>query len=154
MNKQTLVIGVGNVYRGDDGAGPAVARSFSAGPADNLRVCEQSGEGAALIDAWHGADAVYVIDAVDAGSEPGAVFRFDASAQSLPACFFAYSTHAFSVAEGIELARVLRQLPPRLVVYGIQGASFKAGAHLSVPVQLAVARVADRIREELKACDA
>lgn len=149
-----MVIGVGNSYRGDDGAGPAVARRFTAQRLDGLRVCEQSGEGAALIEAWQGADAVFVIDAVDAGAEPGAVFRFDASEQSLPSRFFAYSTHAFSVAEGIELARVLRRLPQRLVVYGIQGESFSDGAGLSGPVQRAVNRVADRIGEELQARDA
>ena len=62
-----VVIGIGNEYRRDDGAGLVVARRIRAA-APGLRVREESGEGAALIEAWRGAEIVVLCDAVHSGS--------------------------------------------------------------------------------------
>jgi hypothetical protein len=52
--------------------------------------------------------------------------------------------------EGIvELGRALNHLPPRCVIYGIVGASFSRGAALSRPIEIAVADVAERLRNEI-----
>lgn len=56
------------------------------------------------------------------------------------------------IPEAIELARVLDELPPRLIVYGIEGAEFEAGAGLSSAVAAAVAEMIDRIEEEGAIC--
>jgi len=61
----------------------------------------------------------------------------------------AISTHAFSVAEAVELARALNQLPPRLIVYGIEGKNFDSCVGLSPEVKLAVEEVFCRVKEEL-----
>jgi hydrogenase maturation protease len=114
--RQILVIGLGNDYRGDDAVGRVVARRLKTIEGDNVRVVEESGEGAALIEAWKGADFVVLIDAVHSGGAPGTIHRFDADAQPIPSRFFHYSTHAFSVAEAVELARALGQLPAKLIV--------------------------------------
>ena len=68
-----------------------------------------------------------------------------------PTAFFNYSTHAFSVAEAVELARVLHQLPPHLTVYGIEGGNFEAGMGLSPDVEGAVAAVIAQVVSELHA---
>src|SRR6516225_3943134 len=109
--RQILVIGLGNDYRGDDAVGRVVARGLKAIGADNVRVVEESGEGAALIQAWKGADFVIVIDAVHSGGAPGSIHRFDAESQPIPSSFFHYSTHAFSIAVAVELARALIYSP-------------------------------------------
>ena len=79
-----LVIGVGNAYRGDDGAGPAVIALLKVEelPGVQLLVCD--GDCSALLDAWHEAGAVVLIDAVSSGAPPGTIYRFDALAQALP----------------------------------------------------------------------
>src|SRR3972149_2149869 len=106
-----LVIGVGNEYRGDDGLGLFAVRQIKAKNLSNVTVIETSGEGAALIETWRSAGIVIAIDAVQSGAKAGTIHRFDASVEPLPGDFFHYSTHAFSLAEGIELARVLNLLP-------------------------------------------
>jgi hydrogenase maturation protease len=146
---KVLVIGVGNEYAGDDAVGRIVARHLTALTVGNLRVVEESGEGAALMEIWRRADFVIVIDAVSSGGAPGTVHRFDTAVQPIPAKFFRHSTHAFSVAEAIRLARVLNQLPNKLVVYGIEGKNFESGVDLSMEVTAAVDEVVGRIREEL-----
>ena len=146
-----VIIGVGNEYRSDDGAGIAVARRLRALFPSGVTILEESGEGAALIQAWQGATWVMLVDAVRSGASPGAIHRLDARAASVPTGFFHYSTHAFSVAEAVELARSLDQLPPHLLVYGIEGENFAAGAGLSPAVEQAVETVVERLAEEVRA---
>jgi hydrogenase maturation protease len=139
----TLVIGLGNSWRGDDGAGPAVARSLRDEVAARVHVYE--GEPVGLIDDWTSADAVIVVDAVSSGAPPGTIHRLDALSEPIPAALSQGSTHAFGLAETIELARALDRLPDRLTVYGIEGERFGAGDQLSAPVRGAV----EAVRREL-----
>jgi hydrogenase maturation protease len=140
-----LIVGLGNAWRGDDGAGTAVARALG----DDPRVLVHEGEPIALLDAWAGAAEVMVVDAVSSGAPAGTVHRLDAAAAPLPATVARGSTHAFGLAETIELARTLDRLPPRLMVYGIEGEDFLAGDELSAPVRAAVDAVRRELRERL-----
>ncbi|HYD29867.1 MAG TPA: hydrogenase maturation protease [Azospirillaceae bacterium] len=137
-----LIVGIGNRYRSDDGIGPWVADRLRAA---GLNAIEHSGEGAGLIDAWSGHDAVILVDAVQSGSPPGTIHRFDAATTELPKSFFRYSSHLFGVAEAIETARALGRLPTSLVVYGIEGALFAFGDALTPQVQEAGVDVANAI---------
>jgi len=147
---KTLVIGIGNEYRGDDAAGRLVARRLKGSLPAGAQVRECSGESAALMEAWQGFDRVYLVDAVEFQQAPGAIHRIAAHEREMPRDFFHTSTHAFSLAEAIELARALDQLPPQVFVYGIEGRWFESGQKLTPAVADAIARVADRILEELK----
>jgi hydrogenase maturation protease len=147
--RQILLAGLGNDYRGDDAVGLVVARRLKAIGGDNVRVVEESGEGATLIEAWKGADLVILIDAVHSGGVAGTIHRFDAETQPIPSRFFHYSTHAFSVAEAVELARALDQLPAKLIVYGIEGKTFDSGIGLSAEAEAAADEVLRRVREEV-----
>jgi hydrogenase maturation protease len=143
----TLVIGLGNSWRGDDGAGPAVARGLR--DAVLARVHAYEGEPVGLIEHWASADAVIVIDAVSSGAPPGTIHRLDPLSEPIPAALSQGSTHAFGLAETIELARALDRLPDRLTVYGIEGERFGAGDQLSAPVRSAVEAVRLELREQL-----
>lgn len=144
-----VVIGVGNPLRGDDGVGLAIAARLAAGLPEGVRVerCEQ--EPSRLIDAWSGADAAVLVDAVSSGSPPGTIHRFDATDAPVPAGVFRSSTHAFGLSDAIELSRALGSLPRRVVVYGVEGADFSAGAKLTAAALTAVDRVAAAIRADL-----
>ena len=143
-----LIIGIGNEYRGDDAVGLIVARRLNERLADSVKVIEQSGDGAALMAAWRGAETVIIFDAVMSGAAAGTIHRFDVSAQPLPKSGFRCSTHAFGVAEAIELARALGELPRSLMVYGIEGKNFAAGVGLSPEVERAVGEVVRRTLTE------
>ena len=142
-----LIIGCGNRQRSDDGAGILVAeRLRDLGiPAET-----RSGEAADLIDAWKGADDVIVVDAVVTGAPVGTVRAWDAR-QPLASVRTTASTHGLGVAEAIGLAQVLRCLPARLQVYGIEGRRFEPGAAISPEVQRAIEEVARRIIARLNA---
>jgi hydrogenase maturation protease len=150
MKKHILVIGIGNTYRSDDAAGILVARAIGELGLPGVRAVEAVGEGAALMEAWKDARIVFVIDAVSSNSPPGMVHRLDAVNTRIPSEFFHYSTHAFSIAEAVELARALGQLPPRMVIYGIEGKEFSAGTSVSPEVRKGIQEVTERLADEIK----
>jgi hydrogenase maturation protease len=145
----TLIIGLGNEYRGDDAVGLVVARRLAGAAREGVRVREESGEGTALIESWQDADTVILIDAVHSGAKPGTIHRLDAHAQPIAKKFFRFSTHAFGLAEAVELARALGRLPQWLIVYGVEGKRFEAGVGLSPEVEEVVGKVVERVLAEL-----
>lgn len=143
--RPTLVIGVGNTFRGDDAAGILVARRLNALDLPEVEILEHSGEGAGLMEAMKDRDSVILVDAVQSGAAPGDIMRFEAHTESLPAHFSGCSTHAFGVAEAIEMARLLSELPRRLIVFGIEGKTFKPGSDLSPEVARAIQETTDKV---------
>lgn len=150
MSSPTLVIGIGNEYRSDDGVGLVVARKLRAKNLPGVLVTESSGDGAALMEAWEAASAVILIDAASSGAAPGTIYRFDAPTQPLPMGVSFHSTHAFGVAEAIGLAGALEQLPPCLIMYAVEGESFSAGVGLSPEVAEAAQRVVEQVTHEVQ----
>ena len=149
-----LVIGIGNAYRGDDGVGLVAARRLKNQRSTSFRVLEHHGEGADLMTCWEGADAVILVDAVQSGAKPGTLHRWNAGRRPLPARTFRGSSHAFSLVAAVELARVLRRLPQRLIVYGVEGRDFRAGTGLSSETEEAVSDLVQRVLREVgqKSC--
>ena len=143
-DKKILIIGVGNLYRCDDAVGILIARNLDGRKTALMSVKEQSGEGTSLMEAWKDYNQVLIVDAVSSGSPPGSIHRLDAS-KTIPSKFFSCSTHNFGVAEAIELARTLNQLPEHLRLYGIEGRSFEHGEILSPELESVVEEVADEI---------
>lgn len=147
--KPRLVIGVGNDFRGDDGAGLLVAQLLQSEQLPGVTVLQSSGEGSALIEAWQGYDTVIIVDAACSGDAPGAIHYFDLQEGNLPALLCStLSSHAFGVAGAIELAHHLQRLPPRLIIYGIEGQDFTLGHPITAPVQAAAHQLARRLKEQ------
>jgi hydrogenase maturation protease len=146
-----LVIGVGNEYRSDDAVGLAVARRLRQLSLENVTVIEETGEGADLMESWKETDTVIIVDAASSGAKPGTIHRIDARARQIPGGLLHYSTHAFSVGEAVELARVMGQLPPHILVYGIEGERFEEGMELSGAVRESVGAVVELVLKQVRA---
>jgi hydrogenase maturation protease len=146
----TVIIGVGNRDRGDDGIGFVVSQGLRARVAENVRVLEESRDGAAILEAFAGADELILVDAAESGMPPGTIHRIDAGTERIPRDLLRLSSHAFGAAEAIELARALRMLPARATVYGIAGANFSAGAEIHPAVREAAISLIAQIEEQLQ----
>lgn len=146
----SIVIGIGNEYRRDDGVGLVVAERLRSRVPAGVEVVGCELEPSRLIDAWEGAELALVVDAVHSGAEPGTLHRFDAGEAPVPAAVFRPSTHAFGVGEAVELSRALGTLPARVVLFGVEGEEFAAGEGLTPPVEAAVEPVARAMLEELE----
>jgi hydrogenase maturation protease len=148
-DEPVVVVGVGNSYRGDDAAGLLVANTLAGTLPDGVALhrCEQ--EPSRIMDAWGGAEAAIVVDAVSGDEPPGTLHLFDASTEPLPARAFRSSTHALGIGEIVELARAMGSLPRRVLVYGIEAGSFEPGHPVTPPVAAAVQAVAESIRADV-----
>lgn len=150
-----LIVGLGNEWRGDDGAGVAAARALRSVAPPEVRVETSEGEGTRLVALWGAVGRAIVVDALHSGRAPGEVVRVDLRAED-PGAALAFagdwrgSSHAFGLASAVSLARALGCLPRRLTVYGIEGLQFEHGTGLTPAVRDAVDRVVSDILTSLQ----
>ena len=149
MSSPILLIGIGNEYRRDDSIGLHVIRDLEERKLPDTVLVESSGDGAELIEMLSSARIAILIDAVSSGGNPGTIYKFDALKQPLPTELSFQSTHVVNVGEAIELARVLEQLPPILIVFAIEGENFSTGIGLSSKVEQAVQKVVEMVSCEV-----
>lgn len=150
------IVGLGNPYRGDDGAGIEAARALSRLVSKDVEVVEHDGEPAALIDLWDGSSITYVIDAVRSEDAPGTIDRVELDAGGeivIPSSPRRASSHALGIGDAVELARVLGRLPDRLVLVGVTGSRFGLGDELSQPVLAALEAIVSELAREVAALE-
>ena len=145
-----VVIGVGNEYRRDDGAGLAVVISLRDRVPPGVDLVLTDGEPTRLIEAWAGAEVAVVVDAVRADPpRPGRVHRFELD-RALTGATRTASSHGFGLDDAIQLALALDRMPGRLVVHAIEAADLGQGAGLTPPVAAAVDEVASAVLSDLR----
>jgi hydrogenase maturation protease len=146
------VIGVGNAWRGDDAVGLLVVRSLKADPMPEVEIAECPGTVTAVREAWKDAAGVIVVDAVVSGGPPGTIYRFSAHDGGVPAQLSrSPSSHGWGVAEALALGQLFQELPPYLIIYGIEGQRFGPGQEVSQEVAAAIPEAAQRLRREIQA---
>jgi len=101
------------------------------------------------MDIWQSYNHVILVDAVQSGSDPGTIHRIDANAEKVPTDFFHYSTHAFGVAEAVEMARTLGELPKHVLIYGIEGKDFEIGKEISAEIEKSAEQVVQQILDDI-----
>ncbi|MBM4125662.1 MAG: hydrogenase maturation protease [Nitrospira sp.] len=144
------VIGLGNLFRGDDAVGLHVVRSLRGRVGNHVEVIESGAGSLDLIEWIEGARQVVLIDAAKSGKPAGTIHRVDAVTSRLGDSFSPASTHALNVADVLELGRVLGRLPSSLIVYGIEVADLRSGEALSPAVAAAVEGVAAQVLRDLE----
>ena len=149
ITSPVLLIGIGNEQRGDDAIGLLAARRIQAMNLPGVSVVECRGEAGDLLERWKNAHTVFLIDAVRSGKPLGTLHRWDVSKEPIPADIFAVSSHSFGVAQAIELSRVLHQIPPTLIVYGIEGSQFDRQAGVSPELTVSFEDILHRIYSDL-----
>ena len=145
-SSDTVIIGLGNKFRKDDGVGVYIAERLKALNIPRLKILSAPADGTAMIAAWAGYKTAIIIDAIKSDDIPGTVYRFDALNQAIPEEMFeSRTTHAFSVTETVALARAIDKLPGQLIVFGIVGKDFGLGIDMNEAVVWAAKDVIDRI---------
>ena len=150
---ETLILGLGNPFRGDDGVGAAVIAALKRQdqPA-NVVVLDGGTPGLETVLIWQGYERVIIVDAADMGMLPGNWKRFLPGEAILPVGEGAMqgTLHAAGLAEALALAEALEILPPELVFYGIQPAFTGWSAGLTDDVGAAVPSLCAAIAAEIK----
>jgi len=143
-----LVIGCGNLLRGDDAVGPVlVRRMLERGLPDDLEVADGGTSGMEVAFRMRGADQVILVDAAETGGEPGSLYRLEGTdVEALPP-LEGINLHAFRWDHALAIARwaLKEDYPRQVLVYLIEAGSFEFGAPLSQPVELAMDRLVDHL---------
>ncbi len=152
---KTLVLGIGNEIRGDDGVGIHVARRVAellpAAWNGRVDVDEACTGGFELVDFLRGYERAVIADAIQTeGGAPGTVYRFDAAALRLTA----HLGHSHGVNLGGALA-VLEALelgaPEDVAVVAVEAAELNEFTEEMTPaVAAAVEEAAAAVLDEVK----
>ncbi len=143
MNPPVVVIGVGNPFRRDDGAGPAVVERLRLAGLPGVDLAESDGEPGTLITLWERRRLAVVVDTVHTHHGPAGHVHHRLVARS-PSRGGA-SSHAMDLGAAVALARELDRLPDRMVLLGIEAADTGYGVGLTPAVAKAVDRVVEHI---------
>ncbi|MFH0245725.1 hydrogenase maturation protease [Streptomyces sp. HK10] len=153
----TAVIGIGNEFRRDDGAGWAVVgllrdRAARRPLPPGTVLAECGGDPGRLIALWEGAGLTVVVDACfPPSARPGRIHRWcRGPGEVLRAAHPGrHSTHGFGLAEALRLGESLGRGPDRLVVYAVEGADHSPGRGLTPAVACAVRHLALRAEADI-----
>ena len=143
-----LVIGCGNLLRGDDAVGPVlVRRMLERGLPTDLEVADGGTSGMDVAFRMRGADQVILVDAATTGGAPGSLYRLEGTdVETLPP-LEGINLHAFRWDHALAIARwaLKEDYPREVLVYLIEAESFEFGAPLSPPVELTMDRLVDHL---------
>ena len=143
---RTLIIGCGNLLRGDDAAGPVlVRRMWERGLPDGVRCVDGGTGGMDVAFQMRGVPEVILVDACSSGSEPGSLFEVPGhEVENLPP-LTGINLHAFRWDHAIAFGHWLLKddYPANVTAYLIEGERYEIGDGLSPAVDAAVDRLVD-----------
>jgi len=128
--QQKIIIGVGNIYRHDDGFGPAVIKMLQTKAIANYDLLDGGTDGLALLDVIAKYEKAIIIDAVHMSAPPGTVKIFTPEEALIKIKSDVLSTHGFGIAEVIKLAEELN-IKTEIVIVGIEPEDISFGEGLS-----------------------
>jgi hydrogenase maturation protease len=149
----TLILGLGNNLRGDDGAGSAVVTALSLVELPpHVEVVDGGTPGLETVLLFQGYELVIIVDAADMGLQPGEWRRFTPDTAELMSDEDKLhgTLHAAGLAEALVLAGALDMLPQTLVIYGIQPAKVDWSQDLTEPLKAALPDLIHEIVEEIQ----
>lgn len=148
--KHICVIGVGNPYRRDDGAGPAVIEGLRHLRLSHVELFDCDGEPTRLLDLWTRANLAVVVHTAQTGSSaPGTVRRRSLLHPSISRPGWTTTTSTAGIHDAVTLSAALGLLPARMLCYVVEAGDTSSGVGLTPPVATAVADLVDEIADEV-----
>ena len=148
----TLIIGCGNLLRGDDAVGPVLIRYlWELGLPDGVNCADGGTGGMDVAFQMRGVRHVILIDACVSGSEPGSLFRLPGEAVEHLPPVAGINLHAFRWDHALSFAHWLlkEEYPQKISVYLIEAQSLVIGDPLSEPVTKAMKKLARILLDDL-----
>ncbi|WP_243841337.1 hydrogenase maturation protease [Mycobacterium sp. DL592] len=136
-----LVVGCGNLLRGDDGVGPVLVRHlWERGVPADAKLVDGGTAGMDVAFQMRGAGRVVIIDASATGAAAGTIYRLPGEELDDLPPLQGLHTHSFRWDHAIPFARwaLGDACPTDITVFLIEAANVALGADLSEPVQAAM----------------
>lgn len=145
-----MVLGIGNEILTDEGIGIHLIRAMQQQRLpENVELLEGGTAGMELLPLIEEVDRLIVVDAINAGDEPGAIFRFTPDDVNIIPPEYHVSAHQIGLVEVLHLARVMDKLPDT-VIFGIQPKDIGWGLELTPEVADKIPRLVELVMEEIK----
>jgi hydrogenase maturation protease len=153
-----LVVGIGQTFRSDDGAGIAAVAQWqeaypktSQDPSIRIEFAEVTGLG--ILDGLVGAQAAILVDAVRSGIQPPGSIHLLKEVELDAFGKGSASAHGLGIAETLILGRrvYLDRMPQIVILIGIEAAELGMGEGLSPMVRAAIPAAADLIEKQVRA---
>jgi len=133
----------------DDGIGVHAVRYLEGRLPDDVELIEGSVYCADLLPFLENRRKVVFIDGIDAGAEPGTLFRFSPDEVRNQKRNEPVSLHDFGVYELITAAKLLDQCPEDIILLVVQVKNVEIGEELSREVREAIPRIHRLLLDEL-----
>ena len=141
---RVLVAGVGNVFFGDDGFGPEVARVLAQEPVHDAKVEDFGIRGLHLAyELLNGYERAIIVDAVPRGDVPGTLYVIEPDATVIPAT---PDAHRMDLGNVFAYVRTLGGEPPPVTIVGCEPENIEPGMGLSPAVARSVDGAAALVR--------
>lgn len=142
----SIIIGIGNEFRGDDAAGILIARKLKE-DFPTLNILEFQQIELDLIDYFKKFNQVVLIDAIiSEKNENGTIIKFILNENFDYSKFQYFSSHSISLSEIFQFARLLDCFPESLVIIGIKASNFQMGTQISFDIE----KTYNLVKEEIK----
>lgn len=148
MTARVLVAGIGNMFLGDDGFGPEVARRYATRSSDpGVRVVDYGIRGMHLaydlLDPW---DALILVDALPTRTAAGVLHVFEPDrVDTVPGL----DAHGMDPATVFASLRALGGTLPYTVIVGCEVADVRDGIGLSYPVAAALEDAVEHVAAQV-----
>ena len=141
----TLIIGCGNLLRGDDAVGPILVRHLAEiGTPPGIRLADGGTAGMDVAFQMRGMARVILVDACTTGVEPGTLYKVPGEElENLPP-LTGINLHAFRWDHALAFGRwaLKDEYPKDITVYLIEAASLEVGEPLTKAVRKTMERLA------------
>ena len=152
MKNQILVLGIGNMIRGDDGIGIHLVRRLKQILPQKYQIKELSTAGLDLLEAISGFSKVILIDAIQTpDGEPGQIYHL--SLEDFKNSSNLSSTHALDLKQVLELGKKLmgEKMPEKIEILAVEARRLNEFKEtLSPELEEQFDRIVDKVRREIE----
>jgi hydrogenase maturation protease len=147
---KTLILGIGNPLRSDDGIGIHVVEALRE---ENLREDVDIKEGLSGLDilgAIAGYERIIMIDALKSGGEPGTIYKLSVEDLHAQQTLHTFSTHDVDIPTMLKLGRDLYpgKMPEDIVIIAVEAEDIETFSETCTPnVEKAIQEVVHLIKE-------
>jgi len=154
MGTRTVIVGVGNPLARDEGLGPrAIELLQRCSLPENVDAIDAGTDLLAVIPELEAAERVILIDAIQAGREPGTVQRFTLDELLEKAADVSpwRSAHDLTVVTAVRLAQTTGIRLPPTIVFGVEPGEVALGEGLTAAVEAALDGLIEKVLTEVGA---
>jgi hydrogenase maturation protease len=151
LDNKITILGIGNTLFSDEGVGihllPLLEEALK--DVENIEIIEGLTNGMKLLGPVEDAENLIIIDAINAGKEPGTIITL--VGDEIPAYFgIKMSIHQLGFQEVLLAAKLRERYPKKIMMFGMQPTSLQMGIELTDTNQKKLGELAKTVIDQVK----